>query len=222
MAVSGVSTKRNEAPPRSLVPPSGQPIPITNGQKPDTIAASSSSPRQYPNDLASPILEGDETGTDSPNDHEPVTPISVRYSQEFTTLPTPDKQSFHHHHHPTTTPLATASTPSPDLTSSAAGTPRSPTKQPVADQDLVATSLSRRPTGASTSSFKRSMSNLFKRSNSNTTGPKPDMKEAKGFNMPNLEGPSDTTVNESSRFTAGRRTYSMNQSHTTTRSNSPP
>ncbi|KAG7109809.1 Serine/threonine-protein kinase HAL4/SAT4 like [Verticillium longisporum] len=189
MAVSGVSTKRNEAPPRSLVPPSGQPIPITNGQKPDTIAASSSSPRQYPNDLASPILEGDETGTDSPNDHEPVTPISVRYSQEFTTLPTPDKQSFHHHHHPTTTPLATASTPSPDLTSSAAGTPRSPTKQPVADQDLVATSLSRRPTGASTSSFKRSMSNLFKRSNSNTTGPKPDMKEAKGFNMPNLEGP---------------------------------
>ncbi|CRK33118.1 hypothetical protein BN1723_014721, partial [Verticillium longisporum] len=186
MAVSGFSTTPNEAPPRSLAPPSDQPIPITNGQKLNTIAALSSSPRQYPNDLASPIVEGDETGTDSPNDHEPVTPVSVRYSQEFTTLPTPDKQSFHHHH--PTTPLVTATTPSPDLTTSAAGTPRSPTKQPVADQDLVATSLSRRPTGASTSSFKRSMSNLFKRSNSNTTGPKPDMKEAKGFHLPNFEG----------------------------------
>ncbi|KAM0279023.1 hypothetical protein ACHAQH_004805 [Verticillium albo-atrum] len=218
MAVSGLSTTPNEAPPRSLAPPSDDLTRNTNGQKSNTTVVLSSSPRQYPNDLTSPILEGDETGTDSPNDHEPVTPVSVRYSQEFTTLPTPDKQSFHHH----PTPLVTASTPSPDLSTSAVGTPRSPTKQPVADQDLVATSLSRRPTGASTSSFKRSMSNLFKRSNSNTTGPKPDMKEVKGFNMPNFEDPSDTTVNESSRFTAARRTYSMNQSHTTTRSNSPP
>ncbi|KLU90705.1 HAL protein kinase [Magnaporthiopsis poae ATCC 64411] len=54
----------------------------------------SSSPRQFPTDLSSPIIEGDESESDSPN--EPVTPVSGRQSQEFHALQSSHKVVVHH------------------------------------------------------------------------------------------------------------------------------
>lgn len=54
----------------------------------------SSSPRQFPTDLSSPILEeGDESESDSPN--EPVTPVSGRQSQDFHALQSSHKVLDH-------------------------------------------------------------------------------------------------------------------------------
>lgn len=206
----------------------------------------SSSPRQFPTDLASPILEGDETGTESPN--EPITPVDVRQSQEFTTVPTPDKPNFNHnqaasaavaaptsdpYHQPTASvksvilDSSAVSDAAPSLTPSAkanaAENPNHPPPQPAADQEPTTPTpgnISRRSTRGSTHSFKRSVSNLFRRTNSTSATTRPEM----AFSSPmyNGNGGSETATLNDSRRKDTRADFSLNTSQTTTRSNTPP
>ncbi|KAL0937914.1 kinase domain containing protein [Colletotrichum truncatum] len=183
----------------------------------------SSSPRQFPSDLTSPILEADESESESPN--EPVTPISSgRQSQEFTTRPS---QDHHDIHQVQTTPKpllvnTTAPTPSASPVNSTstqkAADPAAPTPATAAaDQDTPPTPLSRRPTRVgSTHSFKRTMSNIFRRSNSSIN--RPDL----GFSLEQASGASESVLVDSAPPKNTGRRFSMNTSHTTTRSNTPP
>ncbi|WYZ45551.1 hypothetical protein EsH8_VIII_000867 [Colletotrichum jinshuiense] len=188
----------------------------------------SSSPRQFPTDLTSPIFEADESESESPN--EPVTPISSgRQSQEFTTHPSQDHHDINlttdsqSNHQVQTTPkpllVNTAPTPSVSPANSAvtpkATNPPTPTAPAAADQDPPPTPLSRRPTRGSTHSFKRTMSNIFRRSTSSTN--RPDL----GFlDQANVASES-ALIDPSPPKNAGRRS-SMNKSRNTTRSNTPP
>ncbi|OLN86024.1 Serine/threonine-protein kinase HAL4/SAT4 [Colletotrichum chlorophyti] len=208
-----------------------QPIPISQDKKhseQQNSSSLSSSPRQFPTDLASPILEeADESESESPN--EPVTPISSgRQSQEFTTRRSQDHHDIHlttdnpSSHQVQTTPkallvdTALASSVSPaksTVTPKAANPPAS--VAPAADQEPPQTPLTRRPTRGSTHSFKRTMSNIFRRSNSSTN--RPDF----GFSD-QANGASEIAVLDPSPPKNGSRRFSMNRSHNTTRSNTPP
>ncbi|XP_044721892.1 kinase [Hirsutella rhossiliensis] len=129
---------------------------------------SSSSPRQFPSDII-PEESAEDSGCDSLV--EPVTPVSgYRYSQDFTTL--------HNHHdysaalqrdQPISKPLPLTPKRLPALIPPASAPPA-----PTATRDLAPpstdptpqTPLSRRSARGSASSFKRTVSNLFRRSNS--------------------------------------------------------
>jgi protein-serine/threonine kinase len=196
----------------------------------------SSSPRQFPTDLTSSILEeGDETESEPPN--EPVTPVSGRQSQDFHTLANPDVHPEGAHDSlaadQEATPFSGVRTPGtpehkPHLAvdTSVSATPRKselehrPPESAVPATPAAATSaidqeptpvpLSRRSTRGSTSNFKRSMSNFFKRTNSQTE--KPAIATSAG----------DANLAESSHRKPPTRRWSMNKSSATTRSNSPP
>ncbi|KAF4840335.1 Serine/threonine-protein kinase HAL4/SAT4 [Colletotrichum siamense] len=195
-----------------------QPQPIPQVKQPSAHqqnSSLSSSPRQFPSDLTSPILEADESESESPN--EPVTPISSgRQSQEFTTRPSQD----HDLHQAQTTPkpllVNTAATPSATTLKPANSELQAPSSAPAADQEPPPTPLSRRPTRGSTSSFKRTMSNIFRRSNSSLT--RPDF----GFTTDQLAGASESALVDTQPPKSSGRRPSMNTSHNTTRSNSPP
>ncbi|KAK2045774.1 kinase-like protein [Colletotrichum somersetense] len=208
-----------------------QPASLTQEkQQPEQQNSSSlsSSPRQFPTDLSSPIEEVDESESESPN--EPVTPISSgRQSQEFTTCPSQD----HHDanlvtenqstHQVPTTPkrllVNTAPTPTLPSTNSSATTPKPANPpapaDPVADQEPPLTPLQRRPTRGSTTSFKRTMSSIFRRSNSSINRPDFDF-------MSHVNDASESAVIDSAPAKSSGRRFSMNRSSNTTRSNTPP
>ncbi|ATY62954.1 serine/threonine-protein kinase hal4 [Cordyceps militaris CM01] len=154
-----------------------------------------SSPRQYPADIPHPILEEEaaESGSESPI--EPVTPVSSgRHSQDFTNVSQFDQNLTLTHYStaqnpPTSNPKKT---PQPQLpidqttprqtparvirrartiignTTAPTLEPATPTpKQSEPEPDAPQTgTLTRRSTRGSTSSFKRTMTNLFRRSSS--------------------------------------------------------
>ncbi|KAL8296293.1 hypothetical protein RB597_005637 [Gaeumannomyces tritici] len=197
----------------------------------------SSSPRQFPTELSSPILEeGDESESDSPN--EPVTPVSGRQSQEFHAL---QSHKVHHpssfsssvdHHLPLNPPAvaaakiplilntkATPPPPDPQSVSQTAvseapseHTPLSPAAS--APNSPTPTSTSRRNSRNPLPSFGRRSFSIFRRSNSTTD------KAA----IPAEMHLSDASMKPPPQQ-VGRR-WSMNRSNlpsqSTTRSNSPP
>ncbi|TDZ31455.1 Serine/threonine-protein kinase HAL4/SAT4 [Colletotrichum spinosum] len=184
----------------------------------------SSSPRQFPTDLTSPILEADESENESPN--EPVTPISSgRQSQEFTTRPSQDHRDIHlTATHQVKQPLVVNTAPTPSIAPAQAAvtpkaaSPSAPAPTPAtADQDAPPTPLSRRPTRGSThsSSFRRSVSNMFKRSNSSSN--RPDL----GF-LDQATGASESALVDQPPTKSSSRPFSMKTSQNTTRSNTPP
>ncbi|KAH8882477.1 Pkinase-domain-containing protein [Thozetella sp. PMI_491] len=197
----------------------------------------SSSPRQYPTDLSSPILEeGDETESEPIN--EPVTPVSGRQSQDFQNLPAnhpdihpdtnPDSLASSTTFAPVHTEVAPASKSGLVLDTSAATSrpttaetsprtarpPPTPSAQP--DQEPAPTPISRRSTRSSISGVKRTMSNFFRRSNSQTD------KAAFGLTEPGYIASSDPNLQEAAPRKMPNRRWSMNRSSNTTRSNTPP
>ncbi|KAF9872201.1 kinase domain containing protein [Colletotrichum karsti] len=205
-----------------------QPIPQAKQQQQHSAhqqnSSLSSSPRQFPSDLTSPILEADESESESPN--EPVTPISSgRQSQEFTTRPSQDHGIHQAQAQTTPKPLLVNTADTTSTAASATPTANTPAPAPAAatvaaDQDTPPTPLSRRPTRGSTSSFKRTMSNtmstLFRRSNSSFN--RPDL----GFTIDQTIGASESALIDPSPPKSSGRRFSMNTSHNTTRSNTPP
>ncbi|KAF4512655.1 hypothetical protein G6O67_000008 [Ophiocordyceps sinensis] len=120
----------------------------------------SSSPRQFPSDII-PEESAEDSGCDSVV--EPVTPVSVsgyRYSQDLTTL--------HTHHDYNAPSLVSNPRPATPKRLPPLVPPVSAPPAPTAARDIVAphTPQSRRSTRGSASSFKRTVSNLFRRSNS--------------------------------------------------------
>ncbi|KAH7309067.1 kinase-like domain-containing protein, partial [Stachybotrys elegans] len=199
----------------------------------------SSSPRQFPSELPDSILEeGIESGSESLI--EPVTPVSGRHSQDFATLQQQEYQNnavqndkaitsqpVPQANKPTARPTvlpAQTSAPPPSrggLTSPTSPIPISQARSVgAADQEPPPVPLSRRSTRGSTSSFKRTMSSFFRRSNSHMAKDMPvfDTASATDFHQPGSASVPNGSVPPPS---AGRR-YSLNKSSTTTRSNSPP
>ncbi|KAK3331134.1 kinase-like domain-containing protein [Apodospora peruviana] len=199
--------------------------------RPDSnLSSLSSSPRQFPTDLTSSILEEGDEETESEPANEPVTPISGRQSQDFQSLTNQDIHPDAAHDsdqtpaafsaRPGTSPdtkppliLNTAATPPRKNTSATTPIPSTPTSTvpvtPLADQEPTPIPLSRRSTRNSTSTFKRTMSSIFKRTNSQTD--KAALSDS---------GASEMNLADQ-RKTPARR-WSMNKSSATTRSSSPP
>lgn len=232
----------------ALFPPTD---PSTPSTAPSTALPSegdssiSSSPRQFPTELSSPILEECDEETESDHPNEPVTPVSGRQSQDFNTLQNhdiassfPNQESLHHGAGFSTLRHA-ATNPSPKsqltlntlTTTTAAATVTSPLppKTPVKEDSSKSLStlattdpepgstLQRRSTRGSTSSFKRTMSNIFRRTNSQT-----DKLAAPSADASITTGASETNLQDGSQRNPPTRRWSMNRSSATTRSNSPP
>lgn len=181
----------------------------------------SSSPRQFCTDLSESITEegGESERSESEYFVEPVTPVSDRGSQDFSLAS--QEPAYQVVSNPSTTPLNKARTaPDPSVYSAytsrtSATTPATP--RAVEDEATsVGTPLSRRQTRGSTSSFKRTMSSIFRRSTSQVA-PKGSA-IADGVPPP---PPSVSGASEPARPGHNRR-FSMNRSSATTRSNSPP
>ena len=211
------------------------PAPNTNTSS--SFSSLSSSPRQFPTDLTSSILEeGDETESEPSN--EPVTPVSGRQSQDFHALANSDVHPEVVHDSLATDQEATSfssvrATTGPGLKPTLAlntnATPSRNQQQrpesavsltpipatPSSEQEPTPVPLSRRSTRGSTSNFKRSMSSFFKRSNSQTD------KAAMG-GAPHSALVSDVNLPGSSQRKTPSRRWSMNKSSATTRSNTPP
>ncbi|KAK1826490.1 kinase-like domain-containing protein [Podospora conica] len=247
------SSVHQAAPPPAFnsATPATAPITITqNSQRPNAplqpptinsnFSSLASSPRQFPTDLTSSILEeGDETESEPPN--EPVTPVSGRQSQDFHTLSNPDVHpdtaheslAIDHQSAPfssaavgSKTPLALNTTVATDharvskekhsLESAILTSPSRP-----GDSEATPVPLSRRSTRGSSSASNftltramSSMTNIFKRSNSQAQADKLAQSGSAGRSDVNLPG-------SSSRKNPSRR-WSMNKSSATTRSNTPP
>lgn len=232
----------------SIASSAPEPVPIARATAPHPNASSgsnfsslSSSPRQFPTDLTSSILEeGDETESEPAN--EPVTPVSGRQSQDFHTLTNPDIHAEAAHDSlatdQDTTPFASARPTGvpgskPNLALDTSATPQNqkrPEQQqqpasavsltpiraaPSSDQEPTSVPLSRRSTRGSASNFKRSMTSFFKRANSTTD--KPALGSA---GHPALT--SDVNLADPSQRKTPSRRWSMNKSSATTRSNTPP
>ncbi|KAK0753591.1 kinase-like domain-containing protein [Schizothecium vesticola] len=199
-----------------------------------------SSPRQYSTDLTSSILEeGDETESEPPN--EPVTPVSGRQSQDFHTLSNPDihpdttheSLAIDHQPAPFSGPTAAPKSPLALNTAVATSHTRLDKEQPplesailaspsgAGDTDATPVPLSRRSTRGSSSASNftltramSSMTNIFKRSNSQA--------QADKLAQSGSGGPSDVNLPGSSSRKNPSRRWSMNKSSATTRSNTPP
>jgi protein-serine/threonine kinase len=254
------------SPPLRLFPPLRKQLANSRtAEKPSDSTSSSysslsSSPRQYPTELSSPILEEyDETESEPPN--EPVTPVSGRQSEDFHSLPKHDDVQASSNAEslssddtvtafsavrpaadlPVSKPpliLNTAATPPPKSPAGPALpspqqqqpqqqqqqqqpplTPASPAANPLVEQELGPTPpLSRRSTRGSTSSFKRTMSSLFRRSNSQTD------KEKTAFAITDAgyTAASESNLQEPMPRKPPSRRWSTNKSSATTRSNTPP
>ena len=193
----------------------------------------SSSPQQFPSDLSDPIFEECcESGSESPL--EPVTPVNGRHSQDFTTLQAQDSQTLNHllHHQepePISQQLATNTTTpyKPPVFKPPASQPPSlptiPQRKPSApsnEQDQNSSQpLSRRSARGSTGSFKRTMSNLFRRTNSQSG------KVASPFDSTaptETEQSTSVSMATGSTKTANSQQATANQSANTTYSDSPP
>ncbi|RSL43882.1 hypothetical protein CEP54_014904 [Fusarium duplospermum] len=194
---------------------------------------SASSPRQYLTDLTESIVleEGGESGSESAI--EPVTPISGRQSQDFTleNQDLADLQSYQSYQASSVTsgavpiPIPGANSNSKALYQTQTQSSRRPshtesTTPKYTDYEVTSTGtpLSKRSTRGSTSSFKRTMSNFFRRSNSQVANNSAIMDSA----TPSVvSAPTEPQTNGQPRATHRRR-FSMNRSSATTRSNSPP
>jgi protein-serine/threonine kinase len=227
------------------------------------------SPRQLPADLPDAILEeGLESGSDSAN--EPITPTTGRHSQEFTTLPSNDHSSYHsshqgqhHNHHQLPidnssanatvklckSPFLSSQTPTPLQTATKPIDVPNPNPKAV-EQDPQSPPLSRKSTNSSAPSFKRTMSNIFRRSNTQAsitpvqqqqqpqdvstpaaqpTAPK-SVPNGNGTNQLRpttsnqdpLKRLAQLSVNGSPPPGAKSRRFSWHRSNTSTRSNTPP
>lgn len=205
------------------------------------LSSLSSSPRQFPTDLTSSILEeGEETESEPAN--EPVTPASGRQSQDFHTLVSQENHPDAAHDSlasdQTTTPFAsvppgavhvpgskpslvidTVATPppktpqrSPDTAVPAA----SPAANPSVDQEATPVPLTRRSTRGSTSNFKRTMSSFFRRANSQSEKASLDVGAGSSSAI------ADFNMQEPNQPKAPTRRWSMNKSSATTRSSTPP
>ncbi|KAJ6444148.1 kinase domain containing protein [Purpureocillium lavendulum] len=207
----------------------------------------SSSPRQFPSDFTDPILEEGDVESGSDCALEPVTPVSGgRYSQDFTTLHHDDHAHAHALHRAQTAQPTTTATPKrvPVLATQTSAPPVAPTsapRQPTSTPRTFGpappslTPLPRRATGTaataaapsaggSTSRLRRTVSNLFRRTNSSrdqerdfAIGDNPsfsatDTSQSSGDNVAR-SGPPPSSSN---RFAAAK------DSSNTTRSNSPP
>jgi protein-serine/threonine kinase len=225
------------APSSTAVPvPIAKAAPHPNHQTSSNFSSLSSSPRQFPTDLTGSILEeGDETESEPSN--EPVTPVSGRQSQDFHTLANSDVHPEAIHGSLATDQEATSfsnvrttSSPAskPNLALNTNATPQKQRQQqqpesavsltPIAstqsaEQDQPP--LSRRSTRGSTSNFKRSMTNLFKRT------PSAADRAALGETSQSALASDVNLPGTSNRKTPSRR-WSMNKSSATTRSNTPP
>ncbi|KAL1884212.1 hypothetical protein VTK73DRAFT_5348 [Phialemonium thermophilum] len=189
----------------------------------ETMSDASSSPRQYPTDLSNAIMEeGDETDSEPPN--EPVTPVSGRQSQDFHQIqnhdaasemqqeplpPKPLRTAFNHSN-PASRPPVLFSTPATPSSSEAVDEPAKSSTPLNQEPESAGVSVSRRSTRGSSSGFKRTMSNIFRRSNS--------QHEKDGVFL----GVSDTNLHDLSQGKTPARRWSMNRSSNTTRSNTPP
>lgn len=201
----------------------------------------SSSPRQFPTELSSPIPEECDEETESDHLNEPITPVSGRQSQDFNSVqnhdiassyPNPDNfsqvaglSSLRH--------SATNPTPKSHLTLNTAAAvniplpPKTPVNNdsskplstPTTAEPETGSALQRRPTRGSTSSFKRTMSSFFRRTNSNSISDKSAFTSTEGEAK---TGTSDSNLADGAQRNPPTRRWSMNRSSATTRSNSPP
>ncbi|KAM5367632.1 hypothetical protein ACJZ2D_009913 [Fusarium nematophilum] len=179
---------------------------------------------------------GGESGSESAV--EPVTPVSGgRHSQDFTlqSQDLPELQSLQSYQGGSLTSSAAVPIPIPIPGANAGNTAKTPyppqsprrpsntesTTPKANDPDVASTGapLSRRSTRGSTSSFKRTMSSFFRRSNSQVA------KESAIVDTPDapsvVSAPAEPLTNGRPQ-TGTRRRFSMNRSSATTRSNSPP
>ncbi|CAG9949397.1 unnamed protein product [Clonostachys rosea f. rosea IK726] len=242
-------------------PQSPQPQSQSQSQSlaPCNSSSYSSSPRQLPSDLPDPILEeGIESGSDYPA--EPVTPTSAsasgRHSQEWASFPT---GAHYNYLQPSSSDETTqqlpanppASLPKTPIVASESSTPTDSLQQgdgwrPATTSTLYASQsvaidetepeldsapLTRRSTRGSTSSFKRTMSSLFRRSAPQVPMPATQPKDDGVISRISTSA-ADSTRPRISTATArekggpppskSSRRFSMHRSTTTTRSNTPP
>ncbi|EWG39810.1 HAL protein kinase [Fusarium verticillioides 7600] len=193
-----------------------------------------SSPREYSTDLTESIVleEGGESGSESAV--EPVTPVSGRQSQDFTlqSQDLQDLQNLQSYRTASATssgvvPISIPNSANPNkgsYISQSVNNSRPPTtyepSTPRATEPEPGSSLTRQSTrgSISTSSFKRTMSSFFRRSNSHV---KNDYIPAESATPSVVSAPTEPQTNGQPRA-AARRRFSMNRSSATTRSNSPP
>lgn len=193
-----------------------------------------SSPREYSTDLTESIVleECGESGSESAV--EPVTPVSGRQSQDFTlqSQDLQDLQNLQSYQTASATssgvvPISIPKSANPNkgsYISQSVNNSRPPTtyepSTPRATEPEPGSSLTRQSTrgSISTSSFKRTMSSFFRRSNSHV---KNDYIPAESATPSVVSAPTEPQTNGQPRA-AARRRFSMNRSSATTRSNSPP
>ncbi|KAJ4034754.1 hypothetical protein NW756_005827 [Fusarium oxysporum] len=176
--------------------------------------------------------EGGESGSESAV--EPVTPVSGRQSQDFTlqSQDLQDLQNLQSYQTASATssgvvPIAIPNSGNPNkgtYISQSVNNSRPPTtyepSTPRATEPEPGSSLTRQSTrgSISTSSFKRTMSSFFRRSNSHV---KNDYTPSESATPSVVSAPTEPQTNGQPRA-AARRRFSMNRSSATTRSNSPP
>ncbi|PHH84171.1 hypothetical protein CDD83_2366 [Cordyceps sp. RAO-2017] len=197
---------------------------------PDAAAARasssfSSSPRQFPSDVVDPILEeGDEeSGSDSVA--EPVTPVSGhRYSQDFATI-----QIQHPDYHGAglqrDQPPILANPPAtpkraPTFTSQRSAPPATAPPRPSDPEPSPPTPQPRRSARGSASSFKRTVSSLFRRSSS-TTDKEREFAIVDASPLP-LSAAETSQSSAASTDRSRGHLSSYKSSNSTTRSSSPP
>lgn len=195
------------------------------------------------------IEESAESGSESPI--EPVTPTSGRLSQDFTTLPPSHFDSYLQDDHPSTNrpvtprkpPILTAQSPTPPRPiKTAVGRPTGDNPDSLSP-DLAEPELERTPSRRSTrgsysSSLKRKMSSIFRRSNSQAAMPPmqhddmppaptsaPNGSARLGLSTPTQDVSqkvSALSINGGPPPSKSSRRFSITRSATTTRSNTPP
>ncbi|KAJ4259625.1 hypothetical protein NW762_007555 [Fusarium torreyae] len=202
---------------------------------PRTLVAPHQHQPQQSTMLDSATEEGGESGSESAV--EPVTPISGRQSQDFTlqsqTQDLQELQSLQSYQAGSVTssgvgPIAIpgasyAGNTNKNYLSQSTSRPQTtyePTT-PRATEPESGSSLTRQSTrgSTSTSSFKRTMSSFFRRSNSHVA--KDNYTPAESAAPSVVSAPTEPQTNGQPRA-ANRRRFSMNRSSATTRSNSPP
>lgn len=133
----------------------------------------SSSPRQFPSDFTDPILEEGDVESGSDCALEPVTPVSGgRYSQDFTALHHDDHAHPLHRAQTVQPTIAGAPKRVPVLATQTSAPPLTPRRPAVTSRPSDPAPPSQTPvtgratTRGSTSRIRRTVSNLFRRTNS--------------------------------------------------------
>ncbi|KAB5559783.1 kinase-like domain-containing protein [Coniochaeta sp. 2T2.1] len=191
-----------------------------------------------------PIPEECDEETESDHPNEPITPVSGRQSQDFNALQQHDIASSYTNPDSFTNAAGlsnlrhavTNATPKSQLTLDTTPTvnlpypPRTPVNSddsrppstPTTTDAETGSILQKRSTRGSTSSFKRTMSSLFRRTNSNSLTDKSSLNSSTEAPMQDKSRASDTNLADGTQRNPPPRRWSMNRSSATTRSNSPP